>query len=163
MHFRYLKILFVVLTSLLAIIYAAQNVANLEAAHQSFIYVMSGADHPAYPKTFGFETADPMLAWIATAIDIAAEFLAGLLLAIGALAMWSRRRASAAEFRESTKWAAIGAGVGVFVWLGLFAVGGGAFFQMWQNAIGTNSMNGAFQFFVTCALTLIFLNQGEPA
>jgi len=54
-----------------------------------------------------------------------------------------------------------GAGVGVFVWLGLFGVGGGAFFQMRQNEIGAGSMNGAFQFFVTCALTILFLNQHE--
>jgi hypothetical protein len=32
---------------------------------------------------------------------------------------------------------------------------------MWQTAAGTGSMNGAFQYFVSCAITLLFLNQPD--
>ncbi len=76
--------------------------------------------------------------------------------------MWHARNTDAATFNESKKWAQIGCGVGVFVWLGLFGVIGAALFQMWQTTAGTGSMNGAFQYFLSCAITLLFLNQAEP-
>ena len=75
--------------------------------------------------------------------------------------MWRARHAQAEDFRAAQKLAEIGAGVGVLVWFGLFGVIGSAFFQMWQTQVGTGSMNGAFQFFVSCALTLLFLNQRD--
>ena len=49
----------------------------------------------------------------------------------------------------------------MLVWFGLFGVIGSAFFQMWQTQVGTGSMNGAFQYFMYCAVTLVFLNQPE--
>jgi predicted small integral membrane protein len=38
---------------------------------------------------------------------------------------------------------------------------GSAFFQMWQTAVGTGSMDGAFQLFVSCTLTLLVISQPD--
>jgi predicted small integral membrane protein len=75
--------------------------------------------------------------------------------------MWQARNADRATFSASKKWAQIGSGVGVFVWFGLFGVIGAALFQMWQTTVGAGSMNGAFQYFFYCAITLLFLNQPD--
>ena len=161
MHIRYLKILFVVICALMALIYVGQNFANPGAAHQSMMYVMSGADHQAYPDSFGPKFTNPALGWIAIVIVFSLEVATGLLLARGAWDMWRARSLEAEGFRESLKWAQIGCGVGVLVWFGLFGVIGAAFFQMWQTAIGDGSMRGAFQLFMSCAVTLLFLNQPD--
>jgi predicted small integral membrane protein len=161
MHLRYLKMMFVVITCLLALVYVAQNLVNADAAHQAIMYVISGAEHAVYPDSFGPEFTSPVVGWMAVAVIFALELLTGLLLARGALDMWRARHADAAGFTASKKWAQIGCGVGVFVWFGLFGVVGGAFFQMWQTQVGGGSMDDAFQFFVSCALTLLFLGQLE--
>jgi hypothetical protein len=53
MAIRYLKITLVVIISLLCLVYASQNVANLDAAYQAFAYVTGMADHTVYLSTFG--------------------------------------------------------------------------------------------------------------
>lgn len=161
MHLRYLKIMFATLTSLMALIYVTQNVVNAEAAHQAIIYVMSGADHAVYPNSFGPKIENSTLGWIVVAIIFSLEYAAGLLIAKGTWDMWQARNAESATFSASKKWAQIGSGVGVFVWFGLFGVIGAALFQMWQTTAGAGSMNGAFQYFVSCAITLLFLNQPD--
>jgi len=163
MHLRYIKILFAVLTALMALVYVIQNVANVEAAHQSILYVMSGADHQAYPDSAFPKFGQPGMAWAALVVIFALELATGLALAKGSWDMWRNRAADAAAFTAAKKWAQIGAALGVLVWFGLFGVIGAAFFQMWQTAIGTGSMNGAFQFFVSCALALLVISQPEPA
>ncbi len=161
MHIRYLKIMFAVIASMMCLIYVLQNLANTGPVHQYFMYVMSGADHQAYPETFAFHITSPTLGWIAAILVFALEFAAGFLLLKGAHDMWTARNSDADTFNVSKKWAEIGAGVGVLVWFGLFGVVGAAFFQMWQTPMGDSSMSGAFQFFVSCTLTLLFLIQKD--
>jgi predicted small integral membrane protein len=153
--------MFTAITSLMALTYVAQNMVNADAAHQAIVYVMSGADHEVYQHSFGPKLSDPLLGWIVVAIIFGLEVAAGILLARGAWAMWRARNSAVHVFAESKKWALIGSGVGVFVWFGLFGVIGAAFFQMWQTPAGAGSMNGAFQYFVSCAITLLFLNQPD--
>jgi len=153
--------MFVVITSLMALVYVTQNMVNAEAAHAAIIYVMSGADHTVYTNSFGPKFSNPVLGWIVIVVIFGLEYVAGILLAKGAWDMWLARNADAETFAESKKWAQIGSGVGVLVWFGLFGVIGAAFFQMWQTPVGTGSMNGAFQYFVSCAITLMFLNQKD--
>ncbi len=161
MHLRYLKMMFTILTSLMALMYVSQNMVNADAAHQAIIYVMSGADHAVYSNSFGPKFDDSTFGWIVVAIIFSLEYAAGLLIAKGTWDMWRARNADPATFTASKKWAQIGSGVGVFIWFGLFGVIGSAFFQMWQTTAGANSMNGAFQYFVSCAITLLFLTQPD--
>ena len=45
MYMRYIKIMFAVITALMALIYVTQNGVNTSAAHPAIMYVLSGADH----------------------------------------------------------------------------------------------------------------------
>ncbi|QDP02118.1 DUF2165 family protein [Thalassotalea sp. PS06] len=158
-HIRLLKIMFACICGFMALFYVLQNIANINAAHSTLIYVLSGQDHQIYPETLFFKSASPILAWFALVIIIALELAAAFLLLKGTWHMFKARNQD--TFNDAKKWAQIGAGIGVFVWFGLFGVIGSAFFQMWQTAAGTNSMNGAFQFFVSCAITLFWISQKD--
>ena len=161
MHMRNIKIMFAVITSLMALIYVTQNVVNTDAAHQAIMYVMSGMDHEVYPDSFGPKFSDPVFGWIAVTMIFALEYAAGFMLAKGAWDMWRARKKDSEAFSASKKWAQIGSATGVLVWFGLFGVVGAAFFQMWQTEVGTGSMNGAFQYFVSCTLTLLVISQPD--
>ena len=161
MHIRYIKILFALCASGMALFYAAHNVANINAAHGAFVYVMSGVGHEAYPETMFFKTTSPALAWIACTVVILLEVVAGLLLLKGSFDMFSNVSSNSEAFNNSKKLAEIGAGIGVVVWFGFFGVIGAAFFQMWQTEVGANSMNGAFQYFISMAVTLLFINKAD--
>lgn len=161
MQIRLPKTIFVSIIALLCLAYATQNVINLDAAYASFAYVMSNVGHVAYPKSFMPAITSPALLWTALTVVVACEFLAGLLAAKGAFSMFSARNSTAAEFQQAKKHALMGCTLGIIVWLGLFGVFGGAFFQMWQTEIGKASMDGAFQFFMSCAVVFIIVNMAD--
>jgi len=161
MYLRILKTVFVVLIALLCLVYAAQNIANLEACRAAFAYVMSNADHKIYPVSFGPAITNPALIWLALVFVVGGELSAGLLSAKGALDMWSARKAPAGDFRNAKKYALIGSGLGIVVWLGFFSVIGGAFFQMWQTTAGQASMSDAFRFLLACGLVFIIVSMPE--
>ena len=124
MHIRYLKIMFTIIAAGMALIYALQNIANINAAHGAFVYVMSGTGHEAYPDTLFFKTSSVTFAWIALVVTIFCEFLAGVLLLKGAFDMFNSVKADGTQFNNSKKFAEIGAGIGVLVWFGFFGVMG---------------------------------------
>ena len=161
MFIRYLKIDLATIIALLCLVYAGQNVVNLEAAYQSFAYVMGNVDHAVYTSSFGPSITSPALIWLALIVVVACEFIAGFLAAKGAWDMWSARSAGGEIFNKAKYFALLGCGLGIIVWLGFFGVVGGAFFQMWQTTIGGNSLNGAFQFFVSCAIVFIIINMPD--
>jgi predicted small integral membrane protein len=158
---RLIKIVFVSLIALLCLAYAGQNVANLDAAYQSFVYVMGHHDHTVYGASFMPAITSPVLIWSALIVVVTSEFLAGLLAAKGAASMWSARNAPAIEFNQAKKYALLGCGLGIVVWLGFFGIFGGAFFQMWQTAIGAASLEGAFQFSTSCAVVFIIVSMAD--
>ena len=161
MLLRYLKIDFVVLIALLCLFYAGQNVANLSACYDSFAYVLGSSDHVVYPNSFFPAIESTFIIWAVLVVVVGLEFVAGLFAAKGAWDMWGARKSSATEFSASKTNALVGCGLGIIVWLGFFGVFGGALFQMWQTEVGTNSMNGAFQFFLSCAAVFLITNSED--
>lgn len=165
MAIRLLKIVFVAFISLLCLFYAAQNVANLDACYQAFAYVLGSVDHQVYPDSIFPAIQSPVVTWLALGLVITLEFAAGLFAAKGAWDLWAARKAPAADFNDAKTCALIGCGLGIVVWLGFFAVFGGALFQMWQTEIGAGSLEDAFQFFGACALIFLIVsstdNQGD--
>ena len=161
MPIRYFKILFVVFIALLCLFYAGQNVANLDACYQAFAYVLSRADHQVYPDSIFPALQSGTLIWLVLASVVSLEFLAGLLAAKGAWDMWSARNGSAELFNAAKTYALLGCGTGIVVWLGMFAVFGGALFQMWQTEIGAGSLGDAFQFFAACAFVFLIVNTAD--
>ena len=118
MAIRYMKIVFVAFISLLCLLYAAQNVANLEACYQAFAYVMGAVDHQVYPDMILPAIQSPALIWLALIVVVALEFAGGLLAAKGAWDLWGVRKAPAADFNGEKTYALIGCGTGIVVWLG---------------------------------------------
>ena len=157
MNNRILKVILVAFVSLGALFWVIQNFANLEAAYQSVAYVTSNVEHEAYPNTFGFSFDSPILVWIALAVILAGELATGLVAAKGAYDMFSHRKASAAEFRAAKRFASWGCGMAVIVWFGVFGVIGGAFFQMWQTAIGHGSFADGLLYAVANGVILVFV------
>lgn len=161
MPVRYLKIVLVGFVALLCLLYAAQNVVNLQAAY-GFVYAaLSMADHVAYPDSLGPAITAPALVWAALIFIIALEFTAGLVAARGAWDLWVARNAPPATFNEAKTYAVLGCGLGLVVWFGLFTTLGGAYFQMWQTQLGGGSLGGAFQFAVQIGIVLLFVNMAD--
>ena len=161
MPVRYLKILFMIFIALLCLFYAGQNVANLDACYQAFAYVLSRADHQIYPDSIVPAVQNGAVIWLALTLVVSLEFLAGLLAAKGAWDLWSARSGSAETFNAAKTYALLGCGTGIVVWLGLFAVFGGALLQMWQTDIGAGSLEDAFQFFAACAFVFLIVNTAD--
>jgi len=161
MVIRYLKFVFVAFVSLLCLFYAAQNVINLGACYQTFAYVLGALDHQVYPDSIFPAVQSPAVIWLVLVLVVALEFSAGLIAAKGVRDLWVARNAPASEFNDAKTYALLGCGLGMVVWFGLFAVFGGALFQMWQTEIGEASLDGAFQFFVACALIFIIVNSPD--
>lgn len=161
MVIRHLKIVFVACISLLCLIYAAQNVINLDTCYEAFAYVLGQADHLVYPDTIFPAVQSPLITWLALALVVTLEFSAGLLAAKGVWDLWGVRKAPAADFNGAKTYALLGCGMGIVVWFGFFAVFGGALFQMWQTEAGGASMDDAFQFFTACALIFLIVNSAD--
>lgn len=155
--------MFAVSTGLMVLFYVLQNFANIDAALQTIIYVMGGQDHVVYPQSMFFKSTNGTIAMIVLCVICLGELAAALFLLFGSVKMWQCRQGDSGEFRSATRYAEIGAGLGVLVWLGFFGAFGAAFFQMWQTQIGDASMDGAFQYFITCAITLFFLNLAKDS
>ncbi len=161
MSTRILKTVLVAFVALGALLWAVQNVVNLESAYASVAYVLSNADHAAYPKSIGPAITSSALVWLALTVILVGEFATGLLAARGAWDMFSRRKASAAEFQAAKRFAALGCGMAVVVWFGIFTVIGGALFQMWQTEIGDASFTGALHYAIINAAILIFVQMPD--
>jgi len=161
MAIRYLKVLLVLFTGLMCLLYGLQNIANLQVAHQVVGLVLSMADHQSYPNSMLPAITSPILTGLAVAVIIALELAAGVVALKGCLDLWQQRHASSEAFQQAKCWALLGCGLAVLIWFGLFGVIGGAWFQMWQTELGSQSLNGAFQFAVSAALVLIFVNMPD--
>lgn len=161
MSIRILKIVLVLCVGLQALVYAIQNVVNLDAAFGAVAYVFSMADHVVYPDHIGPPVTWAPLVWLALCLIIASETLVGLLCFKGAVDMWRARHEAVAQFVRAKTAAILGCGLAMVVWIGFFMALGGAWFQMWQTEVGAGSLEGAFMYSVSSAVVLIFLNQSE--
>ncbi len=155
---RLIKILLSLAMALMAIIYATQNVMNLETAHATVGYVLGMGENAVYPKSFLPAITNSGLVWAAIGTIITFEYLAGLLLLIGTFKLWGARNSDAMGFDMAKKTTLIGCGVGMLVWFGLFHVIGGALFQMWQTEIGDGSLRGAFWFGGMLAFSALYIS-----
>ncbi len=154
---RLIKAALVAVIGFHALIYALQNVANIEAAHGSLLYVISGADQEVYPATLFFKSANPALAWLALAIVLLGEFTVAAFGLKGGWDLFAARKESAEAFHAAKRSGALAAGFALLTWFGLFMTIGSAFFQMWQNAVGDGSLKGAFMFAMASAVTMLFV------
>ncbi len=161
MAIRYLKMVLLICVSLLGLLFAIQNLANLDQAYASLAYVMSHQDHVAYPNSAFPAITSPILIWMALGVVLLGEFGTGFLAAKGGWDLFANRNESADVFNAAKTFGILGCGVAVVTWFGLFMVIGGAYFQMWQTEIGTGSWSGSFYAMGASAMVMIFLNMKD--
>lgn len=154
---RTIKILLAASSAFLCLMYALQNLANLEAARAFVSYVVSMEEHTVYPGHLGPAISSPSLAGLILAVIITLELAAGLLAARGAVTMFLARQGSIRQFDAAKHYALAGTGLAVFLWFGVFGAIGGAYFQMWQTEAGANSLQGAFQYAVLNAIAWMMI------
>lgn len=155
--FRIVKALLVLFIGLHALIYALQNVANLDEAHAALGYVLSGADHVVYPRTLFFDVTSPAVHWAALALIIAGEVAIGFFGIKGAWDMIAARNGTIKEFHLAKRAGLWAAALALLVWFGFFMTFGAAYFQMWQTEVGAGSMEGAFMYSMASAITMLFV------
>lgn len=154
---RILKILLVLFIGLHALIYALQNLANLEQAHAAIGYVLSNQGHEVYPSSMFFAVTNPLLHWCALWLVILGEFAIGYFGIKGAWDLFAVRKDTAERFHSAKTNGVIAAALALLVWFGFFMTFGAAFFQMWQTEVGSGSMEGAFMYSMASAITMMFV------
>jgi predicted small integral membrane protein len=158
---RYTKIALAASVSLFCLMYALQNVVNLEAAKWFVAYTTGMEGHEAYPAHFGPAVTTPAIHWILLWIIIVLELAAGLLAAKGTLDLWNARNSSADEFNGAKTYAIAGCGLGIVIWFGLFSAIGGAYFQMWQTEAGGGALANATWFSLQLGVIWLLISQKD--
>jgi predicted small integral membrane protein len=100
----------------------------------------------------------------AYAVIIAVEWLTGLLLVLGAIALSRKLTAPALIFDRAKAWAVAGLTVGFVLWFFGFLVVAGEYFAMWQSQVW-NGQESAFRIATMMLGALIFVSlpDGELA
>lgn len=161
MNIRDLKIVLVTFVGLLGLVYALQNLVNIDAAFGAVSYVLSRADHVVYPASILPAITSPALVWLALAVIVTGELSVGALSLKGAFDLWRARKSNAATFNSAKTYALFGCGMALVVWFGFFGVISGAFFQQWQTQAGALSLEGAFQLAGCSGIVLLFVNMAD--
>lgn len=154
---RYLKIILVVFVGLQGLTYAAGNIINWEEAKGFVGYVLSLEGHEVYPNDLAPAITSPALVTLTLMVIVTCEFLVGAVSMIGAMKMLGAAGKPADQFNASKSFAILGCGIGVALWFGLFTVVGGGILGMWQTPLGDGSMDGAFIYFMSSGLVMVFV------
>jgi predicted small integral membrane protein len=153
---RLAKVLMIGTLAAFAFLVTYDNIVDYGANYQFVQHVLS------MDTTFADNTlkdraiTNPELWRTAYAIIIAAEGLTALLLAIGAIALLTRLRATAQAFNNAKAWAVAGLTAGFDVWFFGFLVVAGEYLVMWQSR-SWNGQEAAFRFTMVILGVLIFL------
>jgi len=158
---RIIKIALAASVALFCLMYALQNIWNLDAAGWFVSYTTGMAGHDKYPSHFGPAVTIPALHSIMLWVIIALEITAGLLAAKGAFDLFKARNGSADEFNGAKTYAIAGCGVGILVWFGLFSAIAGAYFQIWQTEAGSGALANASMFSVQLGVIWLLISQKD--
>lgn len=158
---RIIKILLAASSAALCLLYALQNMVNLQPAMGFVSYVISMDGHTAYPNHIGPAIDSPLLAGTMLTVIIALELGAGALSLRGSIDMLRARNASAEVFKAAKTYALAGTGLAIFLWFGVFGAIGGAYFQMWQTEAGANALQGSFQYAMLNGLAWIIIRNDD--
>jgi predicted small integral membrane protein len=101
--------------------------------------------------------ADETVWKAAYALIIAVEWLTGLLLALGVIALLRKLTAPAAAFNRAKAWAIAALTVGFGLWFFGFLVIAGEYFAMWQSKVW-NAQESAFRVVAVILGVLVFVS-----
>jgi predicted small integral membrane protein len=158
---RLIKTVITLFLGLFCLMYALQNIFNLQAGYGFIALMTSMEGHVGYPNSFGPPVTAPALVWTIFWIIILTELAAGSAAIKGFMDMWSARNADAATFNAAKQWGIVGAGLGIIIWFGYFHAIGGAYFQMWQVEAGRGPFQDSALFVVMCGVIALILMQAD--
>src|SRR5262249_49607430 len=147
-----------------ALIVAYDNVFVYNSNYQFVRHVLS-MDTIFPDSALRSRAIDSETMWRAAyASIIAIEASTGFLLALGAVVLLGRLRASAKLFNHAKLWAVAGLTLGFCLWFLGFVVIGGEYFAMWQSKLW-NGEEAAFRIVATMLVALVFVSlpDGELA
>jgi len=160
---RLAKIATIAALAAFALVIAYDNVVDYGSNYEFVKHVLSMDTTFAGNALKHRAITDEKISTAAYALIIAAEWLTGLLLAIGAIVLLRSLRAPAEAFNRAKTWAVAGLTIGFGLWFFGFLVIAGEYFAMWQSQVW-NGQESAFHVSATIliALVLVSLPDGEP-
>jgi len=161
---RLAKIAVIAVLAVFALIVAYDNVLAYNSNYQFVRHVLS-MDTIFPDSALRSRAIDSEAMWRAAyALIIAIEASTGFLLALGAVVLLSRLRASAKLFNHAKLLAVAGLTLGFCLWFFGFVVIGGEYFAMWQSKLW-NAEEAAFRIAGTMLAALVFVSlpDGELA
>src|SRR5690348_9062779 len=154
---RLAKAVIVAALAAFALMVAYNNVFDYDSNYQFVRHVLS-MDTIFPDSVLRSRAIDRETMWrVAYASIIATEALIGFLLALGAVMLLGRLRASAKLFNDAKLSAVAGLTLGFALWFFGFMVIGGEYFAMWQSNMW-NGVEGAFRFVTMILGVLIFVS-----
>jgi len=152
---RIVKSLLVACIGGTALLYALQNLANIDDLRVQMQRVLSGADRGASPDVL-FYSNSPALTWAAFAFAVLFQFVIAAVAFKGAWNLFAARKGTADEFREAKTVAVWAGGLSLLSWFALFFMTGAGLFQ-WGSESGQFALTKAFELGTTSALTILFV------
>lgn len=153
---RILKSLLVALVGVTALLFALQDLANIDQMQAQMQHVLSGASQGAYPHAFFSFSDSPAVSWSAFALVVLCQFAIATVALKGAWDLFAARKGTAEEFREAKSGAVWAGGLSLLSWFGLFFMIGGGPFQ-WGSEGGQVALTKSFELGTTSALTILFV------
>ena len=161
---RLAKIALIAALAAYALIVAYDNIVDYGSNYEFVKHVLS-MDTTFAGNTLKHRAISDESIWKAAyALIIAMEWLTGLLLVLGAIALLRRLAAPAAAFNRAKAWAVAGLTAGFGLWFFGFLVIAGEYFAMWQSQ-AWNGQEAAFRIVAAILGVLIFVSlpDGELA
>jgi len=152
---RAFKSLLVSLIGLTALMYAVQNLANIQEMRNH----MDATPRPSTQATyhdaiFGNSQA---ASWTGFSLITLCQFAIAVVALKGAWDLFAARKGTAEEFRNAKSTAIWAGGLALLSWFGLSLMIGAGLFQ-WGADGGTIALARSFQLGSTSALTILFVN-----
>jgi predicted small integral membrane protein len=149
---RVLKSLLVACIGVTALLYAVQNLANVDDMRAQMRLMQAGAEGA---DAF-FHSNSPALSWAAFAVAVLFQFVIAAVALKGAWHLFAARKGTAEEFKDAKTVAVWAGGLSLLAWFALFLMTGGGLFQ-WGSDSGQFALTKAFELGTTSALTILFV------
>jgi predicted small integral membrane protein len=157
---RTLKILLVAGVGLYFTFVVIDNIIYYECNFEAVQHVLSMdtvfKDNPLKWRAIN----NPFMQNLLYCVIISWELSAAILCWIGVTVLVKNFRKTNELFSEAKKWAILGIGTGMALWLFVFITVGGEWFQMWQSQSYNGQNIGSFLFCID-ALIMLLLIQNE--
>jgi len=157
---RYAKIVMMLGLALFGLVVAYDNLIDYGSNFAFVQHVLSMDTTFPGNVLMGRAIMAPALHHAGYWLIIAAEALTGLCFLACAYRLLRNLRASAGAFHRAKGLGVIAATIGFATWFIGFMVVGGEWFAMWQSHIW-NGQEGAFRFYMTMLVVLVFLLQKD--